>query len=84
MKNNESEVLGTISLEPHQENLINQFALTILDGTLEQAVDTYQIIFEEEPSEMDLLIFKALCEQKLAEQDGTNMGIKGVLKGGKQ
>lgn len=75
----------TIELEPHQVNLINEFAEVILSGTFKQACETFEIIFEREPADdMEMTIFKALCEQKIAEQTGQHMGIKGVLKGGKQ
>ena len=81
----DGQIMGTFSIEPHQDNLINQFALVILEGTIQQATETFEIIFERTPEdETELLIFKALCELKLAEQEGTNMGIKGVIDGGKK
>jgi hypothetical protein len=74
----------TIELEPHQANLINEFAEVILSGTFKQAYEVFQIIFEREPKDdMEMSIFKALCEQKIAEQNGEHLGIKGVFKGGK-
>jgi hypothetical protein len=43
----------------------------------------FEVVFEREPdNELDMQIFKALCEQKLKERSG-DFGIKGVIKGGK-
>lgn len=79
----ESNVLGTIELQEHQHTLINQFAEVILAGTFQQAIETFEIIFEREPEgDMDMIVFRALCEQKIKEQEGTDMGIKGVFDGG--
>lgn len=75
--------LGTIELTEVQHNLLNQFADIILNGTIEQAVQTFAIIFERVPeNELEMMVFKALCEQKIKERTG-DFGIKGVLKGGK-
>lgn len=76
--------LGTIELKKHQHELLEQFAEVILDGTVQQAVETFEIIFEREPAnELEMQVFKALCEQKIKEQNGGDYGIRGVLKGGK-
>jgi hypothetical protein len=73
-----------IELAPHQANLINEFAEVILDGTFEQAVSVFEIIFERKPKDdLEMQIFKALCEQKISEQNNEHLGIKGVFKGGK-
>jgi hypothetical protein len=74
--------LGQLVLEQHQHNLISKFAQTILDGTFQQAVETFEIIFGREPADdLEMQIFQALCEQKLKEKDG-DYGIKGVIQGG--
>lgn len=82
MDNNTKQTV--IELEPHQANLINEFAEVILGGTFKQAVDVFGVIFEREPKDdNEMAIFKALCEQKIKEQNGEHLGIKGVFKGGK-
>ena len=76
--------LGTVTLEPHHHNLMSQFAETILDGTFQQAVVAFEIIFEREPKdEFEMQVFRLLCEQKIKERDG-DYGIKGVFDGGKE
>lgn len=76
--------LGTIELTETQHKLIGDFAEIILDGTFEQAVQTFTIIFEREPeNDLEMEIFKALCEQKIKERTG-DYGIKGVIEGGKK
>ena len=83
MENNEYTELGTIELTDTHHHLINKFADIILDGTFEQAVKTFTIIFERQPeTDLEMEIFKALCEQKIKERTG-DFGIKGVLDGGK-
>lgn len=80
---NDFQQLGTIELEPHQHELLEKFAETFLNGSYDQAVMAFEVVFEREPdNELDMQIFKALCEQKIKERFG-DFGIKGVIKGGK-
>ena len=78
----EFEEVGTITLKPQHHELINQFADTILEGSFQQAVESFEIIFEREPeSDFEMEVFRLLCEQKIKERDG-DYGIKGVFDGG--
>lgn len=83
MANEETHELGTITLTEQQHELIDGFAEIILDGTFEQAVNAFIIVFDKEPeTDLEMMIFKALCEQKIKERSG-DYGIKGVFIGGK-
>lgn len=75
--------LGVLELTSVQHELTGKYANTILNGTVEQAKEAYEIIFDKEPEEeLDMQVFQALCEHKLQEQAG-DYGIKGVIEGGK-
>lgn len=79
----EYQTVGTVELEPHHHELIAQFAEPILEGTFQQAVESFEIIFEREPKDdFEMEVFKLLCEQKIKERDGSNTGIMGVIEGG--
>lgn len=80
----EAKVLGAIELSEMEATLIEKWCDTILEGTIEEAFDAYQIIFETEPSEDDLYIFKLLCIEFWKKKHGyEDHGIKGVIRGGK-
>lgn len=79
----EYQQVGTVELKPHHHELISKFADTILDGTFQQAVESFEIIFEREPKDdFEMEVFKLLCEQKIKERNGGNTGIMGVIEGG--
>lgn len=83
MDNTKGIVLGTLELKPHQNTLINEWAEVILMGSVKKAEEAFEIIFEKVPTELDMMIFRELCLQKIREQNGTDFGIKGVFDGGK-
>lgn len=80
---NNLEIVGQLQLAPHQNTLLEKFADIILNGTVQQAIEAYEIIFETPvKDEFELQVFKALCEQKIKERDDNDYGIKGVIRGG--